>query len=159
MSERFAYHRSVAPMMWVFVAIASVELVVTHLLVAAFIGTRLALALSVVTVAGVLWLVLAIRAMRRLPVELDAERLVMQTGRIKRIEVPATAISEVETTFDATTVKDGATLNLALIAYPNVVVVLDPPYQGRRRAIRRIAHRLDDPAAFTAAVERIVAAR
>ena len=33
-TQQFAYHRAVAPMMWVFFGIASVELVVTHLLLA-----------------------------------------------------------------------------------------------------------------------------
>lgn len=159
MNQQFTYHRAVAPLMWVFVAIASVELVVTHLLVATFFGTRIAMVLSVVTAASVLWLILAIRAMRRLPVELDAERLVMRSGRIKQVEVPAATVAGIETTFDAASLKDGVTLNLALIAYPNVVVVLDPPYPGRRRSIRRIAHRLDDPASFAQAIERLVVAR
>ena len=145
-------------MMWVLVAIASVELLVTHLLVAAFVGSIVAVILSVLTVAAVGWLVLAIRSMRHLPVEFDAARLVMRAGRIKRLEVPAASIVGVRPTFDAASLKDGATLNLALLSYPNVVIDIDPP-MGRRRTIRAVAHRLDDPAAFTQAIGQVVAAR
>jgi len=35
----FSYHRSIAPMMWVFVALASVELLVVHFLISFWSGT------------------------------------------------------------------------------------------------------------------------
>lgn len=159
MVETFSYHRSVAPLLWVLVAIAAVELLVTHLLVATLIGPRVAAPISLVTFAAVTWLVLAIRSMRRLPVRIDAERLLVRSGWIKRVEVPTSAIARLDLVFDAASLKDGSTLNLALVAYPNVVIILDPPYQDRRRLIRRVAHRLDEPAAFARAVERLIAAR
>lgn len=46
-------------------------------------------------------------------------------------------------------------LNLGLIAYPNVLVELAEPVRRRRRAIRAVAHRFDDPAAFIAALESV----
>ena len=97
--------------------------------------------------------------MRRLPVELDGSRLVMRAGRIKQLAMPIASVAGVRQAFDAASLQDGMTLNLALIAYPNVVVDFDPPVAGRRRVIRSIAHRLDDPTAFIAAIERVVAAR
>jgi hypothetical protein len=48
-------------------------------------------------------------------------------------------------------------LNLALIAYPSVLLDLDPPLPGRRAPTRTIAHRLDDPSGFGAAVEALLA--
>lgn len=156
--ERFSYHRAVAPTMWVLVAVAAVELAVTHLLVAALIGRVAAIILSIVTLAAIGWMVAAIAAMRSLPVELDDRCLVMRAGRIKRIDVPVASIAGFRRTFDATTLKDPETLKLSLIAYPNVIVDIDPPIR-RRRTIRAIAHRLDDPLAFTRAIERLVAGR
>jgi len=46
-------------------------------------------------------------------------------------------------------------LNLALLAWPNVMVEVDPPVRVRRRAIGAIAHKLDDPAAFAAAIRAL----
>lgn len=46
--------------------------------------------------------------------------------------------------------KQRSVLNLALLAYPNLVVDLVAPLPGRR-GITTIVHRLDDPAAFAAA--------
>jgi hypothetical protein len=45
-------------------------------------------------------------------------------------------------------------MNLALIAYPNVVVDLVDPLPGRR-GIRAIAHRLDDPHGFADALRAL----
>ena len=39
------------------------------------------------------------------------------------------------------------------------VLDLDPPLPGRRRPIRAVAHRLDDPAGFAAAVAHLMEAR
>jgi hypothetical protein len=157
-AQEFAYHRSVAPMMWVLVAIASVELVVTHVLVGLFAGWWVAAVLSVLTLPSVIWLVSVIASMRRLPVTLDAERLVMRVGTLRLIVVPTASIAGLRREFDRAAVKDGATRNLALIAWPNVMVEVDPPLAGRR-SIRWVAHRLDDPVAFAEAIDRLVAAR
>jgi len=156
--QTFAYHRSVAPLMWVFVALASVELVVAHLLVSVFAGRTAALVLSAAMLAGVLWLVAAIAAMRRLPVVLDDARLIMRVGSLKCVEVPVGTVASIRRDWDAAALKAEGVRNLALIAYPNVLVDLDPPLSGRR-PVRAVAHRLDDPAAFAAAIERLVAGR
>ena len=156
--QTFAYHRSIAPMMWVLVAIASVELLVTHLLVALLVGKMVALALSAATLAAVIWLVTVIAAMRRLPVLLDDHTLAMRAGSFKQVVVPLTNVAGLRASWDAAAVKERTVRNLALISYPNIIVDLKEPLADRR-GTRAIAHRLDDPAAFTLAVERLIAAR
>lgn len=152
----FAYHRAVAPMMWVFVGIASVELVVTHLLVALW-KPWVAIALSLTSLAGVVWLVRLLFSLKRLPVLIEDDRLVMRVGTLKRIDVPRDRVAGLRAVWDAGTFKRGEAVKLSLIAWPNVVVDLTEPVPGWRRPVRGIGHRLDDPAAFTAALEEWLA--
>jgi hypothetical protein len=150
----FGYRRGIAPMLWVLVALSVVELVVIHLLLAHW-WPRIALAVSVATLAGVLWLVRAIRSFDRAPVLVDEERVVLCVGTLRRVTVLREAIDGVRLGgWSGAEVKERTTLNLALIAWPNVVVDLRAPLPGRR-GIARIAHRLDDPAGFAAALERL----
>lgn len=151
MPESFAYARSVAPMMWVLVAIASVELLVTHLLVALLVGWTVALILSALTLASVIWLVAMIASMRRLPVVLDDRTLTMRAGSLREVVVPLERVAGLRESWDAAAVKERSVRNLALISYPNVVVDLKAPLADRR-GTRAIAHRLDDPDAFVRAL-------
>ena len=140
-------------MLWVLVGIASIELVVVHALLALWKPVW-AIVLSVATLGSIVWLVAGIRSFRRLPVTLDDETLVMRAGTLKRIVVPVNAVAGLREHWDAAFVKRRTTLNLAMIAYPNVVIDLAVPLRAGRRSIEAIAHRLDDRAAFVAAVER-----
>jgi len=146
---RFAYHRAVAPLVWALVAVGLVEMTVTHLLVALWSHTA-ALALSVLTLGGLVWLVRALLAMKHRPVLLDRERLILQVGTIHRVDIPLQAIAGLRPSIEHAAMKRRSVLNLALLAYPNLVVDLVAPLPGRR-GITTIAHRLDDPAAFAAA--------
>lgn len=151
MTQTFAYHRAVAPLMWVFVAIASVELVVTHLLVALW-SPWTALALSAVTLTSVIWLIAVIRSFRRLPVLLDPDRLVMRVGTLRRVDVPRAQVAGLKESWDGESSKHRGVVKLSLIAYPNVVIDIDPPLPTRRGGVTAVAHRLDDPAAFRTAL-------
>ena len=150
---RFAYHRAVAPMMWMLVACGTVELLVTHALIAFWHPTA-ALIVSLLTLVGLGWLVRGLLLMKHRPVLLGHGRLVMQVGTIRRVDVALDAIAGIHPSIDMQAVKRRSVLNLALLAYPNVVVDLVAPLPGRR-GIATIAHRLDDPAAFATALERL----
>ncbi|MES2338495.1 MAG: hypothetical protein V4537_10395 [Pseudomonadota bacterium] len=153
---RFSYARAVAPMMWVLLALSSIELVVLHLLVSAW-RRDVALLLSVVTLAGIVWLVHAILSFRRMPVTLDDGVLTMRVGVIRTIAIPVDGIAAVGGERSAAASKLPGVLNLALIAHPNVHVDLRRPVHRGRRTITSVAHRLDDPAAFLAALDPFVA--
>lgn len=150
--EAFTYHRAIAPMMWVFVGLASIEVLVVHGLLALWLPW-LALMLSIVTVAGIGWLVLAIRSMKHRPVLLGDERVLMRVGTIRAISVPLANIADVRGEIARAEI-DRRTLDLALIAHPNTVLMLRSPQRVGAREVHAVAHRLDDPAAFTAALER-----
>ena len=150
----FTYHRAIAPMLWVFTGLASIELVVVHLLVS-FWHPRVALALSLISLAGLVWLIWAIVVMRRRPVLIGPDALVMRAGGFKQVRVLLDAIAAVSA---AGNERDRSALNLALIAHPNVLVELRAPLPGRRMT-RRIAHRLDDPQGFIATLDAAIRGR
>ena len=68
--------------------------------------------------------------------------------------VPLDAIIAIECGFTGEEVRDPATLNAALLAWPNIMLRLDRPLRRRsvlkkRGPFVRVAFRLDDPAPFT----------
>ena len=152
MTQRFAYHRAVAPMMWVLVAIGGVEFVVVHFLIAMW-RPAVAIVLSLVSLASIAWLILQIRLFSRLPVEIGEGRLLMRVGRMKAIDIELANVAGLRDHWDAKALKERSVLNLAMVAYPNVVVdLIEPVRVGRKRVVRAVAHRLDDPAAFVVAL-------
>lgn len=147
----FAYHRALAPMLWAFMALASLELFVVHFLISIW-SVRLALLLSALTVTTIFWLALLIRSFRRLPVLLDEDGLLMRSGSLISVPVPLQQVAGVRGHFPSEALKSRAVLNLAMLSYPNVIVDLREPIRRGRRSIGHVAHRLDDPAGFIAAL-------
>jgi hypothetical protein len=142
-------------MMWAFVAIAATELAVVHVLVAMW-SWRVAFALSAVTFGSILWLVGVIRSFERLPVQIADGQLLMRVGTLKQAKTPLGNLAGLAPHWDAAMLKQRDLINLALIAYPNVVVLLRQPVAASRgRMVSKIAHRLDDPHAFAAALESL----
>ena len=147
------YHRSLAPMMWVFAGLAGIELVVVHFLVALW-DWRVALALSLFSLAGVVWLVRAILSFQRLPVVIGQDRVLrLKAGHLSGIDVPLDEIGAIRSQWESGALKGRGVLNLALIAHPNLLIELRSPVRRGRRVILSVAHRFDDPAAFRVALE------
>lgn len=149
----FAYHRSIAPMMWAFVTLASVELLVVHLFLA-LKWPAIAWPLSALTFGSILWFVALIRSFKRRPHRLEGGRLLLSMGRLRSIEVPMGQVKAVRPVGSAADIKPAGTANLALIAHPNRLIDLEPPIERKGRRISRIALVLDDPAAFDLAMRR-----
>jgi uncharacterized protein (DUF58 family) len=141
-------------MLWVMVAVAIAELCIVHLLIALLWSATAALILSLATLGTIVWLVLLIRSFPRLPVLVDEEKVLMRIGSLRRVELPRPRIAAVRTAFAGEEVRSPGVLNLALLAYPNVLVEMAEPVRSGRQGkmVRAVAHRLDDPAAFRAAV-------
>ena len=151
----FGYHGKLAPLLWVFIGLATIELFVVHFLISFWSGTVAAI-LSLLSLAAILWLVLLIRSMKRLPVVVEADRLVMRNGSLMVVEVAGTNIAAVRTNFPSEALKSASVLNLGLLSYPNVLVELREALpHGRRRAIAAVAHSLENPIGFAAATEKL----
>lgn len=142
-------------MMWVFVGLASIELLVVHLLIAHWSRTA-ALILSALTLGSIVWLISVIRSFRRLPVLITQDALVMRIGTLKTVAVPLADIAGLREHWDGGSLKQPGVLKLSLIAYPNVMVDLHAPRDGSRKATT-LAHRLDDAQSFATALQRALA--
>lgn len=152
--DSFAYHRSLAPMMGVFAVLVFVETAIVHGLVSLW-SPRVAVGLSALSLPVLVWLVLLVRSFRARPIRIGDGKLHWPAGRLRAIDVPLTQIVGLRADFDGTLVKAPDTFNAALIAYPNVIVELAAPVSLGRRRFMRLAHRLDDPGAFVAALARL----
>jgi uncharacterized membrane protein len=148
----FAYHRSLSPILGVLLGLAIAEMMVVHLVVVAAWGWPVALVFGLVDLSVVVALIVLIRSFRRLPVLVEDGRLTMRAGGLKAMTVEIAQIAGFRTQWDAATIKRRDTLNLALLVWPNIVIDLRQPIPLGRRRIATIAHKLDDPAAFHAAI-------
>ena len=154
--QRFAYYRGLEPLLWAFVALATIELLVVHLVVSSH-WHRAAWPLTALTALSLLWMVRWVRSFRRLPHRLTAGELVLNLGSLRSVAVPLSSIIKVRDHWDGALLRDKTTLVLSPIAYPNRMIEIDPPLVTKRRAIERIAFRADDPAAFDAAMREVSA--
>jgi hypothetical protein len=157
----FAFHRSVAPMIWAIFAIAVVELGVVHFVVSLW-NSGLAAILSFASLAVAGWILVGIRSFRRLPVFLEGQTLRLRAGIFKHADVELTNIANMAIKWEDGAIKQRAVLNLALIAWPNILITLKTPVCSAPRLLSRpvtgIAHKLDDPAAFLTAIDARLAA-
>lgn len=143
-----------APMMWVLFGLVCVETAVLHGLVALWSG-RAALIFSALGLGMLVWVISLIRSLRRLPVILTPDHLIWRCGSLRTLTVPVAAIAGLPADWDSATLKSRAVFNGALIAYPNILIALDPPVVMGRRQIRWLAHKLDEPQAFVATLDAI----
>lgn len=149
----FAYHRSLGPMIGVLLGIAIVEMCVVHLVVGALFGWTVAMVVGVLDLSLVIGLALLLRSFRRLPVTIADGVLTLRAGLLKSVVVPVGQIAGLRATWDAAALKQRGVVNLALVSWPSVVIDLDPPVLTRRgMQVHAVAHKLDDPAAFHAAI-------
>lgn len=149
-ARTFANHRGVVPMLWAFVVLAGCELVGAHLLLGLW-SAKVAWVASGLTLLTLIWLVRWVLSWKRLPHELRHDRLRLHMGSLRHVEVPLAAIAGIGGDVPSALLKARDTCNLVPIAYPNRLIELRAPLADRRRT-RRIAIRVDDPAAFDAAL-------
>ena len=142
-------------MMWVLIGLSSIEIATVHFLLSFWNGW-VALSASLLTGMTVFWLVCLLLSMRRLPVLLDQNILVMRVGTLRRFDIDRTNIAAVRQRWESGAERAKSVANLALIAYPNIMIDLAEPMMrkrlGRDVAISSIAHRLDDLPAFLCAM-------
>ncbi len=150
----FAYHKSLGPIMGVLLALGLAEMLVVHLVAAAYWGLKVALPIGLVDASVVVLLVRLLVSFRRLPVILDGSRLTLRAGHKLGLTVSAADIAGFREHWSREDLKTSGVLNMALVAWPNIVIDLRRASRRGRKEVRAIAHKLDDPIAFRAAVER-----
>lgn len=134
--------------------LAIVETLVLHVIAIALWGRSVAILLGVADISLVLMLAGLLRSMRRYPVTIGNDILTMRVGRLRIIPIPLDRIAGLRTSWDAEALKAPGVANLALMTWPNIVVDLAVPVWAHGRAISAVAHKLDDPVGFAAALKR-----
>lgn len=154
----FSYTRSLAPILWVFVGLSSIELVVVHFLLS-FWSPTAALILSVLTLLTTAWLVRLILSFRRFPVLVGPDGVTLRLGRMRPLFVPADAISAVRRDIRPGDTGSREVAEFALLEHPNVVVEFSAPIQRAKAAVRAATHKLDDPDGFVRAIDALLQVR
>lgn len=137
-------------MMWVLFAIALIELVVVHLLVA----LKWPLAgwpLTIASALGALWILVWIGSFRSNPHVLNGDKLILSFGRFKSLEVSLNDIASVSSSWEQGALQKKDAINLAGIAFPNRCLELLKP---ARKNKSRVFIRLDEPADFDQALNQ-----
>lgn len=148
----FSSRRGIAPMLWALLVLCAIEAAVTHLLLALW-WPRVAAVLSLASAGMLIWAVRGVAGMRTRPSTVDDHGVSLRTGRLVAVTIPWRQIGGVRC--DEVPRRQPGTLNLALVAQANVVIDCTPPLRRGRRQYDRVAHRLDDAAAFVAALKRL----
>ncbi len=151
-ARAFAYHRHLTPMCATLLILSAIEIAVYHLLVGHWSRTA-TLVMFVLSDVGFVYLVSLIKSFRFRPVLLTPEGVRVRAGFLIDQLVPLDAIVAIEGGFTGEEVREPATLNAALLAWPNIMLRLDRPLHRRsllkkRGPFVRVAFRLDDPEPF-----------
>lgn len=144
------------------IAVVVIESVAVHFAVAVR-HPAMAWALTLTSLAAIIWLVRDYRALGAGHVRLDGDRVQLTIGRRYDVAVPRAAIScVIKPTFrdlpTPGTTQGRDYVNLTRPAAPNVLIALAQPMSirlpgGRRRDVQRIALKLDDASAFLRALD------
>lgn len=149
----FSYRRNLVPMLGAFLALALLETIVVHILVAAWWGMTAAIVCGLLDLSLVATLVALLRSIGRKPITLEGGRLTLHTGFLRRIDLDVADIAGFRTSWSNQDLKAKGLFNMALIAWPNIVFDLARPIAHKGKVVTAIAHNFDDPAAFRAAIE------
>lgn len=155
-AELYHYHRQAAPMLWVFAALAFVELGVIHLLLSHW-SSAAAYVLDAVSGAALLALLALIFSLRRRPVEFGAAGLRVRAGWLMDTSIPLDELAFAQSGYAPADYVAGSLLRASLLAQPNVLVLLRrdidlPGPLGRTRRVHAVALALDEPARFLLAL-------
>lgn len=152
-SQAFAYHRHLAPMCTALLVLSGIEVAAYHLLLGRWSGMA-AIILFVVSDVGLVYLVGLIKSFRLRPVLVTGEGVRVRAGFLIDQEIPFHAIASIESGIGLAggDIRDPATFNAALLAWPNVLLRLNAPLPRRsllrERSFSAVAFRLDDPEPF-----------
>lgn len=148
----FSYHKHLTPMCATLLVLSVIEVAVYHLLLGHWNRTA-ALVMFVLSDLGLVYLVGLIKSFRFRPVLLTPNGVRIRAGLLIDQPIRLSMIAGVETGFAGERVRDPATLNAALLAWPNIILRLNEPVRRRsllkrERSFRNVAFRLDNPEPF-----------
>ena len=143
-------------MIYVLLALGTVELLVAHLLVNLW-STTAAWVLSAITVLGIAQIVAIVRRIRHRPTLLTGDGLVVRSAKGFEVALPWDCIAAVEAIGFGPAPAGDDVINAALLAHPNVHVTATQAFTVKRlwRSItsESLTLRVDQPDALVDAVQ------
>lgn len=162
-SQAFSYHLGVRFLLWGLLGACVLELVAAHLLVRLFFGPVATWVVFAFSVMGVVYVVGLMRALARLPLLVSDEGVRVRAGPLIDHWLPISQVAGADCVINCGDTKRPGFLKASLLAYPNVVVEIDPPLtlkrRGRTEEITAIGLHPDDAAGFVTAVRQARATR
>ncbi len=158
--QAFSSARSELPMLYVLLALATVELSIVHMLVSLWSTTasRLLSLLTLVAIAQVAGMIVRIR---RQPVALTDDGVIIRSAKGFAVTLSWTGIADVQRLGFGPTPAGAAYLQTALIAHPNVMITARQAFTVTRLwrtvSAKSMTLRLDEPDAFVCAVRHHLA--
>lgn len=151
-ARAFSYHKHLTPMCATLLVLSAIEIAVYHLLVGHWSRTA-AIVMFVLSDIGFIYLVGLVKSFRFRPVLLTPYGVHVRAGFLIDRFIPFEAIADVNANPAGDAIRDPATLNAALLAWPNIHLRLNRPmprnsFLNRKGFFTDIAFRLDDPAPF-----------
>lgn len=156
--QSFTAERSELPMLYVLLALGSIELLVVHLLVS-LASPAAAWVLSAVTILGVVQIATIVRRVKRRPTLVTGDGLVIRSAKGYELTLPWNRVAAVEPIGFGPEPKGPDVLRASLLSHPNVLVRATEPFTVRQLGLTRTASaaalRVDQPAAFLAAARKL----
>jgi hypothetical protein len=151
-ARAFAYHKHLTPICAMLLILSTIEIAIYHLLVGHWSRTA-TFVMFALSDLGFVYLVGLIKSFRFRPVLLTPEGVRVRTGFLIDQLIPLDTIDTIDGGFTGEEIRDPATLNAALLAWPNIMLRLNRPLSRRsllkkRGRFVRIAFRLDDRETF-----------
>ena len=154
----FTSEGSELPLLYVFLALASVELLVVHFLVS-LASPAAAWILSGLTALAIVQILMIVRRIKARPTLATADHLIVRSAKGHQFVLPWKQVELVEKVGFGPEPKGFDVLRASLLSHPNVLVTIQKPVRsrrfGRERSVRKIALRLDDPDTFLAVARRL----
>ena len=144
----FTAARSELPMLYVLLALGSVELMVVHLLVSLWSRTA-AWVLTALTLFGIVQIVTIVRRVKHRPTLLTDDGLVVRSAKGFEVALPWNGIAAVEAIGFGPAPSGDDVLRAALLAHPNVHVIASEAFTVKRlggaSSAKSITARVDEP--------------
>lgn len=158
-AEAFSNHRNIQPLLWALIVVSLLEIVAAHLLVGFFMGATAAYLVFGLSVLGLLYVVGLVNSLAKLPLLVGPDGVRVRAGTLVDHWLPLERIAGATSVTNCGDLKRPGFLKASLLAYPNVLIELDPPLavkrpNGRTADISTIGLRPDDGPAFVAAIAR-----
>ena len=157
--QSFASGRSELPLLYVFLGLASIELLVVHLLVSLASSTA-AWVLSALTALAIIQVMMIVRRIKHRLTVVSDDGITIRSAKGYELTLPWRQVKAMEAIGMGFEPKGPDVLRASLLSHPNVLVTAHEPFTirklGRKGERQKMAFRVDEPDVLLAAAHRLM---